>query len=78
MKMKIILFPFHHWIRRDALAGHTDTVLCDMCCKKTCSVFLIMSKIEIGPHVKFLTFKLYDLRILSERITSTAINHMRQ
>ena len=28
--------------------------------------------------VRFLTFKLYDLRILSEKITSTTINHMRQ
>ena len=29
-------------------------------------------------NVIFLTFKLYDIRILSERITSTAINHKRQ
>ena len=41
-------YPFHHWIRRDALVGHTDT--CDMWCKNTCSVFLIMSKIGTGPQ----------------------------
>ena len=42
-------YPFHHWIRGDALVGHKDIVLCDMWCKNICSVFPIMRKIEIGP-----------------------------
>ena len=43
-------YPFHHWIRSYALVGHTDTILCDLWCKNTCSVFLIMSKIGTGPQ----------------------------
>ena len=40
---------------------------------------VIPRRILIHPtNVRFLTFKLYDLRILSERITSTALNHKRQ
>ena len=32
------------------MVGHTDTVLCDLWCKKTCSVFSIMSKIGTSPQ----------------------------
>ena len=42
----------------------------------------LLSKMEaeyvVATYVRFLTFKLYDLRILSEKTTSITINHMRQ
>ena len=34
----------------DAVVGHKDIVLCDPWCKKTCSVFSIMSKIGTCPQ----------------------------
>ena len=58
-RWRLYSYQFRHWIRRDALAGHTDTVLCDLCCKNTCWVFSIMSKIGTGPRNQ--TMKLYTL-----------------
>ena len=49
-RWRLYSYPFHHWIRRDALVGHTDTVICDLWCKKTCSVFLIMWNIGTCRH----------------------------
>ena len=49
-RWRLYSYPFHHWIRRDALVGHTDAVLCDLWCKKTCSIFMIMSNIGTGPQ----------------------------
>ena len=50
MKMKIILLSIPSLDKKGALVGNIDTVLCDMWCKKTCSVFSIISKIGIGPR----------------------------